>query len=297
MTPFSLYRDENIVEHSIDQRYLSSKYAAEASSVIANHDFDSQNLFMYFSFNSPHDPLYAHPDFDNHSDGGLYGDVISDIDRAVGEVMAALEKKGVGDNSLVMLTSDNGPWFEGNDGGFRTRKASAGFEGGWRVPFVARWPAGEINTRSESFSIMHATDVFPTVLRAAGVSLPQDRIIDGQDALPSWGGTADAEYQSNRTIHLYGMHALVATRQGKWKLHLNHSILRDVELVHSRSLGDTRTSAQQGWMWLNDVSRDHHESYDLSRKYPQIAQEMFESAKSFDKALQEDPRGITPHAK
>ena len=124
--------------------------------------------------------------------------------------------------------------------------------------------------------------------------MPQDRIIDGRDALPIWEGTSDEGYQSNRTIHLYGMHTLVAIRRGKWKLHLNHSILRDVELVHSRSLGETRMSAKQEWMWLNDVTRDHHESYDLSRKYPQIAKEMFELAQSFDRSLQENPRGISP---
>src|SRR3954452_10342545 len=135
----------------------------------------------------PHKPLAASEKYYQKSGAGLYGDVIEELDASVGQVLAKLKELKLDDNTFVVFTSDNGPWFGGSTGGLRGMKGTS-WEGGYRVPLIARWPGrlpeGQVRHRP---AVM--MDLFATVLAAAGVAQPQDRAIDGKDLLPLLSGS------------------------------------------------------------------------------------------------------------
>src|SRR5690625_703331 len=130
----------------------------------------------------PHVPLFTSEEFEGRSRAGLYGDVIEEIDWNVGEILKTLNQMGIDDNTLVIFTSDNGPWFEGSAGDFRERKGEASWDGGFRVTCVVRWP-GVIPPSSTSDTIYMNFDMFPTLLTLASVSIPTDRLIDRKNIL------------------------------------------------------------------------------------------------------------------
>jgi arylsulfatase A len=155
---------------------------------------------------------------------GLYGDVIAEIDWSVGQILEALKREKLDDDTLVMFTSDNGPWLSygnhaGSQGPFREGKGTA-FEGGVRVPFVARWP-GYIPKGTQTSEPAMTIDVLPTVARLAGATVPQDRIVDGRDIWPLLAGSTGAS-SPHDVFYFYWGQELHAVRSGRWKLHLPH---------------------------------------------------------------------------
>jgi arylsulfatase A-like enzyme len=158
MEPFALYRDTSIaVAAPVDQRQLTELYTGEAVSFIDNHA--QENFFLYFAHNFPHDPLAVRAERSGKSDAGLYGDVLEEIDDSIGEIEDALRRTHNLDNTLIIISSDNGPWFLGNAGDHRGRKGNT-FEGGMRVPFIAHWPAAIPAGRVETAMAM-GTDLVP----------------------------------------------------------------------------------------------------------------------------------------
>ena len=172
MDPVPLWRNGEIVApHPVDQTTLTARYTEEASRFI-----DAQGdapFFLYMAHNFPHVPLHASAAQRGASPAGLYGDVIADLDHNVGAILDALARGGHTDDTLVILTSDNGPWYQGSPGGVRGRKGGI-FEGGMRVPFLARWP-GHIEAGARSDHPAALVDLLPTLLGSAGVPLPADR--------------------------------------------------------------------------------------------------------------------------
>ncbi len=198
MYPLDLYRDEKILIKDgrdggvfpaerdetkplrgvgIDQRELTEMYTAEAISFFEAKD--ERPFFLYLSHSFPHVPLYPSEEFANTSRGGIYGDVVEDLDRSTGALVDALDRLGLADNTLVIVTSDNGADYNGSPGYLRGRKGEI-LEGGQRVPMVLRWP-GKIEAGRVTREMAMATDVFPTLLHSAGLPLPEDRIIDGRN--------------------------------------------------------------------------------------------------------------------
>ena len=176
MQPLPLWRDREIVEqHPIDQTTLTRRYTDEAVAFLESaHD---RPFFLYVAHNFPHEPLHASAEQAGKSPDGLYGDVIADLDASTGAIVDALERLGLAKNTLVLVTSDNGPWFEGSPGALRGRKNDV-FEGGMRVPLIARWP-GHVAAGQRIEAVAAAVDVLPTALGLAGLPLPADRVIDG----------------------------------------------------------------------------------------------------------------------
>jgi uncharacterized sulfatase len=171
-------------------------------------------FFLYLPHAMPHKPLAASADFYQKSGAGLYGDVLAELDWSVGQISAKLAELGLERRTLVIFASDNGPWFGGSSGGLRGMKGQC-WEGGLRVPAIFSWP-GVIPPAQVCDEPAIILDVFPTVLRAAGLSeaVPADRVIDGQDILALLASGGPSPHTS-----LFAMQGdqLCAMRAGPWK--------------------------------------------------------------------------------
>lgn len=216
-----LIERDRVIEYNPDQTQLVTWYTQRAVQFIeASQD---QPFFLYVPHAMPHVPLFVSEKHADHSGGGLYGDVIQEIDWSVGQILEALQRCGIDDRTLVIFTSDNGPWLSyGNHAGsakpLREGKGTA-WEGGVRVPCVARWP-GKIPGGTESNAMAATVDLLPTIAKLAGAELPKHQI-DGIDIRPVLFSATPVE--SPREVYpFYWGDALHAIRVGPWKLHFPH---------------------------------------------------------------------------
>ncbi len=213
MRPVKLIEGTTPIEYPVVQTTLTRRYTARALDFLERNR--AKPFFFYFAHAMPHKPLAPAEQFYKKSGAGLYGDVLMDLDASVGEVLAKLAELGLDEKTLVIFASDNGPWFGGSSGGLRGMKGSS-YEGGYRVPCIARWPkkipAGHVN---HSPAVM--MDLFSTVLKAAGIAPPEDRVIDGRDLMPLFLGDAPSRHEA-----IFGQQGarLAAVRTERWKLHV-----------------------------------------------------------------------------
>lgn len=262
MTPLELYRSEQIIEDPVDQTTLTERYTAEAVRFIEENK--DNPFFLYIPHSFPHVPLFVSPRFDGRSDAGLYGDVVETIDWSMGEIVAALEEQGLSDNTLIVFTSDNGPWFEGSSGIYRNRKGSS-WEGGQRVPFIASWP-GTIPAGTVSNEPAMNIDLFPTLVELAGGQLPSDREIDGKNMMPLLTGSDESPHEA---LFLFNNDRIVGVRSGKWKL--------VVETRYRAALNSFEHSTYYGPDGLLfDLQTDPSETYSYTREYPEVVQRLRE---------------------
>jgi arylsulfatase A-like enzyme len=279
MSPFALWRDREIAEPDpVDQRTLTGKYTDEAVAFVEAER--AGPFFLYVAHSFPHVPLHASAEQAGKSASGLYGDVIADLDASTGAILDALERRGLTRRTLVLVTSDNGPWYEGSAGGMRGRKNDV-FEGGMRVPLVARWP-GRIPAGQRIEGVVAGVDLFPTVLARAGAPLPADRIVDGVDLWPLLTARASPP---ERPIWYYQGADLLAVRSGRWKAHRRHGVSGG--LAANWPLVPL---VQQG-PWLFDLERDPDESYDVSKKNPAELEKLLAAMRDFESELAANPRG------
>jgi arylsulfatase len=173
-----------------------------------------------------HVPLHVSDKFRGKSQQGLYGDACMEVDWSVGEVLVALKRAGVDDNTLVIYTSDNGPWLSygdhaGNAGPLREGKGTC-WEGGTREPTLMRWP-GKIEAGTTSDAMMMTIDLFPTIAKLIGAELPRHKI-DGLDVWPLIVGEPGAKNPHDGYAFYFGQNALEAasSSDGRWKLQLPH---------------------------------------------------------------------------
>jgi choline-sulfatase len=236
--PLPLFENETIVDPDVTpeaQATLTRRYADRAVDFIERAA--DGPFFLYLAHSMPHVPLFAGPEFIGRAPGGLYGDVVAEIDASVGAVLAALDRTGHRDDTLVIFTSDNGPWLSygnhaGSTGGLREGKGTV-FEGGVRVPCVARLPgvipAGRVCDRP-----LMTIDMLPTIAALTGRPLPADtagfctvagRRIDGHDRWPLFTGGAEADGPADPPAYFFWYHRgeLQAVRAGDWKLHFPHT--------------------------------------------------------------------------
>jgi arylsulfatase A len=178
-----VYMRGNEVENfKVDQRYTTKTYTEESLKFIDSSE--GNPFFLYLAHSMPHVPIYASPEFEGKSELGLYGDVIQELDWSVGEVLKKLEEKGILENTLIVFSSDNGPWLVMEDHGGSAGPLREGkqftFEGGVRVPTVAMWK-GKIDPGQVYDDLATQMDWFPTFCKLVGAEIPQDREIDGRD--------------------------------------------------------------------------------------------------------------------
>ncbi|MSR10624.1 MAG: arylsulfatase [Gammaproteobacteria bacterium] len=258
MAPLQLYRGDQVIEDPVDQSTLTERYTEEAVRFIGENR--ERPFLLYIPHTFPHVPLHVSNRFSGQSDAGIYGDTVETIDWSVGEVLAALKTNGLDENTLVVFTSDNGPWFEGSAGPFRDRKGSS-WEGGLRVPFIARWPS-VLPAGQKSDEPAMNIDLFPTLVGIAGGELPADRVIDGKDMLPL---LRDGANSSHEALYLFDGDRITAVRAGQWKL-----------VVESRyraavSRFDHPASYYSPNGLLFDLLKDPSETYSYTREMPEVA--------------------------
>ena len=214
MRPVELVEDTAVVEYPVMQATLTERYTDRALDFIERNQ--EEPFFLYLAHAMPHKPLAPSPDFytpETRED--LYADVLRELDHSVGRVLEKIAELGLDRQTLVIFLSDNGPWFGGSTGGLRGMKAQT-WEGGTKVPFIARWP-GQIPEGHESDAVTGSIDVFPTVLQAAGLPLPDGPEIDGRNLMPVL--TSDAPSPHEAVYTMSGPH-LRTVRSGRWKLHV-----------------------------------------------------------------------------
>ncbi|MBL4580651.1 MAG: sulfatase [Gammaproteobacteria bacterium] len=261
MMPLELYRQEQMIENPVNQNTLTERYTNEAIRFIEDNQDDP--FFLYMPHTFPHVPLYVSNQFSGQSDAGLYGDVVETIDWSVGEILATLDRLGLAENTLVMFTSDNGPWFEGSSGPFRDRKGSS-WEGGQRVPFIAKW-TGKIPGGLVSNEPAMNIDIFPTLVKLAGGELPTDRPIDGKDILPM---LIDGAASPHEALYLFDSDRIAGVRSGQWKL---------VVESHYRAAVPSFDNADSYYGpngLLFDVQLDPSETYSFTREFPEVVEQM-----------------------
>ena len=227
--PLRLYRGTEALAGEADNASLIDRYTDEAVSFIRAHK--DRRFFLYLAHSMPHVPLGIPPRFAGTSANGRYGDVIEALDWSTGRVLDALRDAGLERDTLVIVTSDNGPWMDmpprmlvdprvlrtdaGSAGPLRGSKGTS-WEGGTRVPFIARWP-GRIPAGSVSPGLATTMDLLPTIAAAAGAALPPGRVVDGQDirAFLEGRGPSPREW----FFYYDSGGRLEGVRDGRWKLH------------------------------------------------------------------------------
>ena len=211
-----LLRDGKVVEQPADQTTLTRRYTQEAVAFIAEKK--GGPFFLYFAHTFPHVPMFASPAFKGRSRAGIYGDAVEEIDWSVGEVLAALKRNGIAENTLVFFTSDNGPWLimgdQGGSAGLLREGKGSTWEGGMRVPGIA-WMPGRIKP-GVTGGLAHAMDLLPTALALAGAPLPKGVTLDGTDLTPLLFGSKPLP---ERPFFYYRGDQLFACRLGEWKAH------------------------------------------------------------------------------
>jgi arylsulfatase A-like enzyme len=213
MRPVRLIDGENEIEYPLVQATLTRRYIERALRFIERNRNGA--FFLYLAHAMPHKPLACSEAFYKKSGAGLYGDVLAELDWSVGQVLARIKDLDLDRRSLVIFTSDNGPWFGGSSGGLRGMKSTT-WEGGFRVPCIARWP-GRLPAGVVCRAPAVTMDLFATALAAAEVGPPQDRVIDGKDLLPLFSGKV-------REVHdvVFGQQGpqVATVRDARWKLYL-----------------------------------------------------------------------------
>jgi arylsulfatase A len=271
--PYAIYRDRQVaVPAPADQDVLTRDFTLAAREFIrsnAEHPF-----FLYLAHAMPHEPIHASADFRGKSAGGLYGDAVEELDWSVGRILDTLDELGLSGKTLVIFTSDNGPWWQGNPGDARGRKL-LWFEGGFRVPFIARWP-GVLPPAAASAEMSMNFDLFATCLALAGVPSPRDRVIDGRDILPLLKGRASSPHDA---LFYYDTRTPVAVRHRRWK-------------YYRRALTDNAAfwPLPQG-PFLFDLELDPDESYSLIESEPERAAELSALLDAFDAEMAANLRG------
>ncbi len=280
MTPFSIFRnDEKLVEHLEDQSELNQDYVNEALSYIERAD--NNPFFLYYAHNFPHIPLFSSQQQSGQSEAGLYGDVVEDLDRGIGQIVQALDKKGVLNNTLIIVTSDNGPWYQGDAGPNRGRKGKT-FDGGMNVPFIAHWPArieaaGANAMRSNA--LLSGVDLFPSILKLLGIENPTDRIIDGKNRLAELLG--EQSEADNRLLYYFNGEKLQAIRDNAYKY----------QDAKPYNIGQSEHVAISKGPFLFNLQVDGKESYDTSLRNPDAFTDMRNQFDSKVQEMEDNPRG------
>jgi len=259
MKPLALYTagpGVELTKEDVDFPHLTQRFFDRGLKFI--EDNRARPFFLMLALSAPHLPLVPNPDHAGHSQAAAYGDVVEEVDSQVGRLMAKLSARGLDKDTVVIVTSDNGPWFEGSTGGLRDRKGGSGWDGGYRVPFLIRAP-GRIPAGRVSRELGMNIDLLPTILAMAGKPLPKTEI-DGRDlsAVLVKGATSPHD-----ELILFNNEKVAAIRTDRWK-YVARSYYRGSEYPLSVVRSDL----------LFDVRADPSEAYNLASLHPDVVADM-----------------------
>jgi len=213
--------NDRIIETNPDQSQLTRRYTERAVDFIDRHR--DRPFFLYVPHNMPHTPLFVSDRFAGRSGRGLYGDVLMEVDWSLGEIMRAVDEANLTEDTIILFTSDNGPWLIFGDHGGTSGPLSGGkkqtLEGGFRVPLVMRWP-GKVPRDSVCSHFVTSLDLTPTLMNIVG-GRTDDRLLDGRDVTPWWLGDQQATVAQKPFFYFWD-HELQAVRWDHWKLRLDH---------------------------------------------------------------------------
>lgn len=274
MHPYEFYRnEEKVVAHPLDQTRITRNLTDEIIAFITDHK--GEKFFIDYASPWPHFPVHASEEHRGTSPASTYGDCLQEFDAGLGKIFQALRENDLFDDTLIIFTSDNGPWHEGATGGLRGRKGNV-FSGGQKVPFIACLP-GEILAGERIALPAMNIDLLPTILGRCGLPLPADRIIDGVDLWPLLSG-AEKDLLRDALFFFSG---------GK---------IRGVQSNGFKLLDRVRS---ENSMYINSVYRDllfdlesdPAESYNVRELYPTKAEELWVKLARFRLQMEINPRG------
>jgi arylsulfatase A len=255
-----LMRDDRIIERPADQNTLTKRYTEEAVRFIESHK--DRPFFLYLAHTMVHVPLFCSDAFRDQSPRGRYGDAVAEIDWSVGRILDTLRREKLAENTLVVFTSDNGPWLifdqHGGSAGLLREGKGCTYEGGMREPCLMWWPG---TIRPAVIHDMGATmDLYPTILKLAGAEVPADRVLDGFDLRPVLSGTGPGPRD---TMFYYRGTQLYAVRKGRYKAHFvtRSGYRNDPAVPHDPPV-------------LYDLGQDPSEKYDVAKDHPEVLAEI-----------------------
>jgi len=255
-----LMRNSEVIERPADQTTITKRYTQEATKFINQNK--EKPFFLYLAHSMPHVPLFRSKEFENKSLRGIYGDVIEELDWSVGEILNSLKQNGLDENTLVVFTSDNGPWLvfqsQGGSAGLLTGGKGGTYEGGMREPTIIRWP-GKLKS-GVIMDIATTMDLLPTFASLTNIKLPNDRIYDGFDITPVMFGTGK---NPSDIVYYYRDTQVFAIRKGDFKAHF----------ITQPEYGNEVVTIQDPPLLYN-LSIDPSEKYNIAEKNPEIIAEM-----------------------
>lgn len=260
--PLPMIEGNKVISENVDQAHLTQEYTDKCIEFMSANK--SKPFFLYYASNFPHVPLYASEKFKGKSKRGLYGDVVEELDWSVGQIMNYLKANNLEKNTLVIFTSDNGPWTtQGVEGGsaglLREGKASC-WDGGMRVPAVVQWP-GVIKPNQVIAATASTMDLYTTIIDLAKAKIPTDRIVDGKNMMPLLTNKVD---DLGEAIFFYHGPNLYAVRKGPWKMHVQSVVpYKDITVYITPA--------------LFNLENDPGEQYNLNKEHPEIIKELKEA--------------------
>tara|TARA_B100001093_G_scaffold81766_1_gene73173 strand:+ start:400 stop:1824 length:1425 start_codon:yes stop_codon:yes gene_type:complete len=272
-----LIENKKVIERPADQKTITKRYTQKAVEFINKNK--NKPFFLYLAHSMPHIPLYASDEFLGSSSGGLYSDVIEEIDWSVGQVLKALKENNIDKNTVVLFSSDNGPWlrFEKHGGSAGPLRAGKGttFEGGQRVPTIF-WGPGIVKP-----GVVHemgsTLDIINTFSSMAGLDVPNDRKMDGYDLSKV---LTHLDSSPRDIFYYWGFAELHAIRKNNLKLHIKQR----------QPVNYGRPTINLDNPELYDLSTDFSEKYDISAKNQEVVIDMLKSLENHLK----DVKGSTP---
>jgi arylsulfatase A-like enzyme len=271
--PLPLMEGEKVLQTNPDQTQLTTWYTEHAVKFIEKSK--DRPFFLYVAHNMPHVPLHVSEKFKGKSPRGLYGDVVMEIDWSVGQILSTLRRLHLDAQTLVIFTSDNGPWLSYGDHAGRALPLREGkttmFDGGCREACIMRWP-GKIPAGSQCHELAATIDILPTFARLADAELPKDHAIDGRDIWPLMEGRRGAK-SPHEAYYFYWNEQLQAVRSGPWKLHFPHAYPTLDGPAGSGGTPGRYKKAQIG-LSLFDLQNDIGETTDVAPQHPDVVKRL-----------------------
>lgn len=267
--PLPLIEGDDVIEHNPDQTKLTTTYTERAVNFI--HKNKEKPFFLYLAHSMVHVPLFVSDKFKGKSERGLFGDVMMEVDWSVGQVMEALHNNGLDENTLVIFTSDNGPWLSygdhaGSAGPLREGKGTT-WDGGVRESTLMRW-TGTLPAGKECSEPCMTIDILPTISRITGTK-PPEHIIDGKNIFDLMRCKRGVK-SPHEALYFYWNNDLEAIRRGKWKLHFPHPY-RTLDGRRGGTGGiPTKYSQAETRLTLYDLENDTGEMNNVAKEHPDV---------------------------